>query len=138
MLDLGLSIICGLLLVATAFQGEPITEVRQDTDPLHILDHFEILVFPFLEHPERDHLKSNSTIPRERALVVDVNCDIRGDFVVFLKNHDGAQAHKRFYSRPGGGEPDTISFILERPPDGQLHIGIERDGEIAYATFDGL
>ena len=138
MFDIALSIVCGLFLVATAFQNEPITEVRQDVDPLRILDHFEILVIPFLEHPDRDHLKTNSKIPRERALVVDVNCDIRGDFAVIFEDSTGAAFRKRFFSRPKRGEPGTISFILERPIDGQLRVGIERDNAVAYATFEGL
>lgn len=138
MLEIGVPIICGLPIVATTFREESVPDVHQNSDPLNILDHFEILATPFAEHPDREYLRTNSKIPRSEALVVDVNCDIKGDFVIIIEDSEDASYSKRFHSRPKGDKPDTISFVLKRPIDGQLRVGVERDGETAFATFEGL
>lgn len=138
MLEIGVPIICGLPIVATTFREESVPDVHQNSDPLNILDHFEILSTPFEEHPDRDYLRTNSKIPRSEALVVDINCAVKGDFVIIIEDSEGASYSKRFHSRPKDGEPNTISFVLRRPVDGQLRVGIERDGTTAFATFEDL
>ena len=112
--------------------------VSQDLDPLNILYHFEIQAIDFLDHPKRADLHPPAGMQLADTIVIDINCDIRGDFIIIIEDDFGNKDVKRFYSRPKNGEPGTIAFILRKPPAGEVRVGIQRDGEIVYATFEGL